>query len=536
MNSTVHMMQEDIEAQETSFRGWIGIFDEETRISIWKNYQSFKRQIIAEGDAVVLYASSAILRLIEQIILNYNDIPEPPKKSAADEMIWFEAWLINNATFDLEVAENTKHEIDNLLGVLVVNQATQYESIGRKDFIYQTLLAHAFFKFLSDDLKHSPFLQEFLSRKQVATYGEYLRHILGVYAGPFEKRGNSFGFQIGEDEDSAKAIHFFDSIAYDLTESPFSQLSNSQTDPDYKIIRSKPLIKEENGQYYPLHYNFFVDKLYQGLVFDFYTNTSIQSLHKNFGQFLGYLGQEFAEQYLFNEYLPLCFFPKKYVLSVPGTQIIGIEYSDFYVREGNVLYLFEFKNSMVSAPIKHSKNFATIKAEIIKKLVYNPDNKKDKGIGQLINVIHKIEQGGFSFDDLSGKRVGRLQIYPVVVYTDDFFSLDGIQMILSEEFKNLLAVNPVKRHRVNDVTLIHLKDIIDIQFMVQKGIVSFKGIMETYFVKKKAIAKKRPRSNQEVLNKYIDFRSMMHNTIRPFADEEALRNRLMSALGLNQSA
>lgn len=528
MNSKVHRWHTNLDEQEDVFQKWIDVFDDETRISLRQNYFAFKNKIHSEGNAVTLFASGALLRLIEQIILNFNTLQEKQIKDVDDEMALLEAWLVNNATFDLEVAEGTKPLIDNLLGVLLVNQASQYEFVKRKDFAYQTLLAYTFFEFLANDLDLNVYLKQFLSCKQVQTYSEYLSHLIGVYGDGL--KGDSFGFGIAPD--SIEALFFFDSIAYDLSADPFANLQNNKPDPDYKLLRTRPLIKQEDSTYYPVHLNFFVDKIYQGLLFDFYQHSSIRDKYKDFGKFLGFLGQEFAETQLFDQYLISCFLPKKYLVAVSGNEYSKIEYSDYYVRESNALYLFEFKNSIINAQIKQSKNFDKIKTEILKKLVYSPENNKKKGVGQLLNVIHKVAEGGFVFDDLVGKRVGRLHIFPIIIHTDDFFALDGVQNIISEEFSILLKQKPIKRHQVNDITLMHLQDIIDIQFLVQSGKTTFKDIIQTYFINKKTLAKKKPQTPQELLDKYSGFRPLVQNIVKSYGDHEALLSRLTKALGL----
>lgn len=530
LNAKVHLQPDNLNAQEKIFWEWIGIFPEAVRNAIGRNYLTFKNSILKDGHAVVLFSSNALLRLIDYIIRHFNDLPEKPSKDVDDEMTLLEAWLVNNAVFDLEIAEGTKPEVGNLLGVMLVNQAAQYEFIARKDFVYQTLLAGAFFTFLSGNPTLSAYLQEFLNKKKVSDYKEYLRHLISIYADGY--RVESFGFRVLGDE--ADVAAFFESLAYDLTNESFADLLK-QPDPDFKLLRERPLIKDEEQGYYPVHHNFFIDKIYQGLLFDFHRNTAIQKRY-SFGDFLQYLGQEFAESHLFYQHVADCFTPKKYLTAVEGNKYNGIEYSDYYVREGNNLFLFEFKNSMVNAQVKHSKDFARIKAEIIKKLVRS-DRNQAKGASQLLNVIHKVAIGGFDFDDFNAKRIGRLHIYPILVYTDDFFSLDGVQRIVSEEFDQLLTDRPVKRHQVNDITLIHLQDIINIQFSVQAGRTTFKAIIQEYFAKRKAIRNKRPRTSQELLDKQLggSFHSLVQHLVRPYADPEQLLRRMSATLGLDSN-
>lgn len=528
MNAKVHFRPDDLSSQEQIFWEWIGIFPEGN--SIGHHYLTFRDKILQEGNAVTLFAPNALLRLIEYVTRHFNDLPEKPLKDVDDEMALLEAWLVNNATFDLEVAEGIKPELGNLSSVILVNEAAQYEFSKRKDFIYQTFLGQALFEFLSNDARLQPYLQEFLNHKHVSTYNEYLLHLVGVYMDAFDE--NSFGFQVAEDNIEAAA--FFDTIALDLASDPFKNMTD-QPDPDFKLLRTKPFIKTEDGGYYPLHLNFIVDKMYQGVSFDFYQNTSVNQRFKSFGTLLQFLGQEFAESHLFYKHIAGCFLPKKYVVTVQGDQYSKVEYSDFYVREGNTFFLFEFKNNIMNAQIKQSKSSAKIGAEINKKLVFNPDNKKDKGVGQLFKVIQKIATGGFDFDNLSDKKLGRLQIYPIIVHTDDFFALDSIQDLVNTEFKVLLQKNPIVRHQVHEVTLMHLQDIVDIQSTVQSGQSTFKSIMKEYFIKRKIMTKKKPRSHQELLDKYVGFRPLVQHIIKPYADHQGLLGRMSAALGLESN-
>lgn len=531
LNAKIHLQANDLRGQEIIFWKWINIFSDDVRNPITRNYLKFKNSMLQDGHAVTLFTSNALLRLIEFIIRHFNDLPEKQSQNLDDEMTILEAWLVNNATFDLEIAEGTKPEISSLLGVMLVNQAIQYEFLERKDFAYQTLLAGAFFTFLSDSSNFSTYLQEFLHKKKVADYKEYLRHLIGVYVDGYQ--ADSFGFRIPDND--LDTIAFFESLAYDLTQEPFYNLT-TQPDPDFKLLRERPLIKDEQRGYYPVHHNFFIDKIYQGLLFDFYRNTSVKEVY-NFGNFLQYLGQEFAESYLFYEFVAGCFTPKKYLTAVEGNMYNNIEYSDYYVREGSTLYLFEFKNSMVNAQVKHSKDFSKIKAEILKKLVRS-DRNQAKGAGQLLNVIHKVATGGFIFDDLKTKKAGRLHIYPILVFTDDFFSLDGVQKIVSEEFKQMLLDRPVKRHKINDITLIHLRDILNIHFSVQSGKTTFKTVIQEYFSRRKSLINIRPKNSKDLLDKELgySFHVLTQHLVKPYADPEQFLKRMSSALGLEPNS
>jgi len=536
LNAQVHLKQRNLAAQEKIFYKWIRVFDEFPDLN--ERYTSFKHQVHASNGQVVLFTAHQLLQLTEQILLNFNDLPPKDSHDVADEWVQFKLWLLINSAGDEAVQEALGQQDGDIADMMLVNEADHYEFTGRKDFAYQTMLAHAFFEYLSENNDLQPYLLEFTTKKHAADYAEYLRHLVGTYAGIFT--AESFGFSVKEGSEAD--IAFFDSFAYDLSMDQLKDLSATYSpDPDFKLIRTKPLIKEGPRQYYPLFHNFYVDKIYQGLLFDFYQLTSIQDKFKRFDNFLQHLGQEFAETNLFYRFLEGCFRPKSQFVAVPGNRYSDSEYSDYYIRDGNRLFLFEFKNSIIAAGVKHSADATQIKEAVFKKLVASTNDGKQqkKGINQLLSVLKTVANGGFNFDPISPELAKSLQIYPIIVHTDDFFSLSSVQFIVNEEFRKKFNDDPISAPYVHDVTLMHLKDILSIQFLARSGHLTIKEVMHQYKARYRIINQFVPQTPEQyqrhVFKKYEDFRSTVQDLIPEYADQEALMTRLTKALGLASS-
>ncbi len=107
------------------------------------------------------------------------------------------------------------------------------------------------------------------------------------------------------------------------------------------------------------------------------------------------------------------------------------ELCDVYLRESNKICLIEFKDILLNAVVKNSADKDKLFAEFDKKFVANQTNKP-KGITQLINAIKDIDANFVSFD--SSVPENGLEIYPVIVYTDSSFGVEGVNKKFKEKF------------------------------------------------------------------------------------------------------
>src|SRR5690606_5535607 len=106
------------------------------------------------------------------------------------------------------------------------------------------------------------------------------------------------------------------------------------------------------------------------------------------------------EKYLFYEIARGCFSieAKKLLSGEELHEILGGGEPDFYVRKGKNIFLFEFKDIMLNAKIKHCENLDQIKEALFQNFVLTTveiesgkrkEKPSPKGITQLLNVIEK---------------------------------------------------------------------------------------------------------------------------------------------------
>lgn len=123
----------------------------------------------------------------------------------------------------------------------------------------------------------------------------------------------------------------------------------------FNLIRKYPVLKTNGNTYSILNMNFFVDKMFQGFLFDLASVNNSNGL-KNYPQLKSNIGEKFTEHHLFYSAIKGCF-GKQFEVMLPGEKIkesIKQGEPDFYARKGNRVFIFEFKDITIKAEVKSS--------------------------------------------------------------------------------------------------------------------------------------------------------------------------------------
>lgn len=205
---------------------------------------------------------------------------------------------------------------------------------------------------------------------------------------------------------------------------------------NYAGIKDKPLMKFDQESYIVLNWNFFSSKLYEGLMFDFYTHSGIKDVSpfKTFANFKQFVGEEITEGFLFRKLVREAFKKPYSVLLFDDRVQNG--FPDGYYREGNNVILFEIKDAFFP-----SRAIDTIAYTQIRDAIDEKYNQNHKGTGQLVSQLSRMSVSSFEVKP-GYKYAKNLTVYPVMVYTDYFFSMPGINNYLQLEFeKRVKAAN-----------------------------------------------------------------------------------------------
>src|SRR5690606_16476146 len=147
------------------------------------------------------------------------------------------------------------------------------------------------------------------------------------------------------------------------------EIKNFERTSDFTGLRSKPIYYHGNNLYSIISLKFFVDKMFQSFLFDLASILEQKPDNKinGYPQLKQLVGQDYTEKYLFYEIMRGCFSKscKKLISGEELKNYLVDGEPDFYIRNGKNIFLFEFKDIMLSAKIKHCGNLELIKYELL---------------------------------------------------------------------------------------------------------------------------------------------------------------------------
>lgn len=248
---------------------------------------------------------------------------------------------------------------------------------------------------------------------------------------------------------------------------------------DYIDIRSNPFVTnldKDKNRVTVVDSLLTAEMFYNGLYFKLKKINDNLSVDKV--DLLRIKTQEFSEKLLFKETIR-SIFGKKYIQfsceQIDNSMDGGI---DYYVRNGNKVFLFESKDIFLSSKSKVSLDYEKVIEEIKTKLYYDSSKNKNKAILQLSNFIEKIINFQLPFD--KNYKVNSLKIYPVIVVHTRVFNVTGLNIILQDLFKKA-SKKRLKNFKgtINELILIDIDTLIfNREFFESKKINFEKTLME----------------------------------------------------------
>lgn len=129
-------------------------------------------------------------------------------------------------------------------------------------------------------------------------------------------------------------------------------------------------MKYDEDKFLFLNLNFFIDKIYQGIQFDFALAlrkakaTYKGKIIKDFPGFKQIYGEIYSEHGLFYQVLEYVLKTQKKYLKVSGKELqktLRQGEPDYYIRDKSKVYLFEYKDVLFAAGPKHSYDYEAVK-------------------------------------------------------------------------------------------------------------------------------------------------------------------------------
>lgn len=402
--------------------------------------------------------NASCLMLIEYLLENNNQKEQELSREQESFLFKSYLWCTEIAIKkEKEVFEcNVNKNVDELVRKILPAKLNFSEIDLFKDYRIQVFKIIYFFKFCETDSDYKYHLNLFLKEYNIDSWDKYLLHLLTFYLTQSENEKHTPKFYI--DKKNTQMIHFINSLCID-------ESNTYQRTEDFKGLRNKPILKY-GGNYIFLFFNFFVDKIYQGFLFDFVRVLKLNNCAiSDFAKLKTDMGQKFSEQIAFYNLIDLCFSNYSNIRFKGETikKIVKEGEPDYYMRLGNNVFLFEFKDSTLNEKVKHSGDFNKIRKAVLEKFDETSENQK-KGVKQIINSIINFQKSMFNHSELDLYDSKETVIYPIIVHTDSSFETEGISYILKNRFKELIIEHKIGNQLlIKDLVLINIDTLIAIQ-------------------------------------------------------------------------
>lgn len=349
---------------------------------------------------------------------------------------------------------------DNLTNVSLQIDVPVVEFKFHKDFETQMYKAIKFFEFCENDGVYSKYLPFFCGDHKVNNWKEYVLRLFSMMRASFKSPYVSIDDNYPEDG------LFFDQYVVDLND------CHSLYDDNNAItyFRNHFLLKLSNKAYMLLNPNLLIDKFYQGLKFDFFNTLKNHSLTNdkgkvisNFADFSADFGSRFSEPILLYTLMKDVFVDRVDAIYT-GEQLKAkgvMAEPDLYIRIGESLFLFEYKDVTLADEVKLSGNADKMREAICNRICKYEAGKAKKGAGQLHYAMENIFLHG-SFDAIDPDVKHVKSVFPIIMTTDRSFSALGVNLVVIEEYNKIL-----KAHPINVPVFISVPIIMDIDTIIK---------------------------------------------------------------------
>ena len=247
-----------------------------------------------------------------------------------------------------------------------------------------------------------------------------------------------------------------------------------------------------NGAYYVLHWNYFLSQIFIGTFMalkERLENVGFQNIKKASGLIV--------EKSLFKKVMTTSF-SRYWQYALFDDERKGKP--DALFKMGNNLFIIELKDSLMSETVMESFDYKSIENHIIRTFIQS--EKKGKAIKQLSSYINRYYNNEFEKEGFPYNK--RLNIYPIIIYTDYKYRINGLNHFLSikcGELINQKDINNSTKQRIRPLTVIGLDCMFNLQLKFQCKKIKLADAIDNYHKYIKTTAKKNENKGVELFSK-----------------------------------
>lgn len=341
-------------------------------------------------------------------------------------------------------------------------------------FVGQVLKAIFLFEFLSTQDSSQTLLEKFYARFRVTDYKNFLQKILPIaFFIISAKNEGSITLEVKNDKNYESNIDFLDNLVV-------SKINYVDNDIDYLTLRANPLYKLSDTNYRVISPLFAIEKIFNGLYFllkeinDAFDKTSQIKLRQ-------LITFEFSEKYLLYKIIERTYKKKYFKLS--GEQMKTPGAPDYYIRNGNKIFLFESKDILIRSDIKESYDFEQYEKVLKEKLYFATSGKKEspKAVRQLTNFAKSLLNGNFNED--KNYKPNSIRIYPIILLHNrqlDILGLNNLINIWFELEKDEIEKTGLSTKNLRKPTVIHIDTLLVMHEQLASGKYKLDELLDEY--------------------------------------------------------
>lgn len=431
-NFNYYQKPDDIESQLQLLHNLIIRQSIKTKSEILNRFKSFF--IKKRGEEVSLFSPHISLELLHYALINFVPDNSNIDSTPEEELNLLKAYYLtsDNIINQFKINDEAENKLDYFRKNIWPYMIRQIEVNHSRNYFYDSIKTKAFFDFLKSS-SYSEMCYKYLNKRGFKSPWDLIFQYMNTVKSSLENKT----FLI---KSNTENNHFYEQLAIDINQYKSEAEIKRR---NYNGFKKHPLIKKKENEYYVIDWNIFTKNIYNGILFDFFKREVENSnTFKNFNEFKSFIGIELTEKYIFQKIIKSVFNEKHNIVLFDDKGRNKLP--DSYIRIGNKIFIIELKD--VFFP---SKAIESIDYETIKNVIDEKFNSNKKGIGQIIKHLEFLKTNEFDEDNVSKQKIKKrnITIYPILIFTDDFFELPGIQNYLNEEFE--IKTNHLSEHFKN---------------------------------------------------------------------------------------
>lgn len=407
------------------------------------------------GAVNTIFNEKVNINLISIVIEHFSDLKFSSLEKGSIEDFLFAYLKLNETSYgngETDFSSIDKRYFDEFSNILFISKL--YDVERPKSVTYQLLKIKSLFHFFHTN--HREITDEFYNQNSILDPDIWFSEIL-IFLSNQNLSKISF---INVTNSNLK--NYFNKILINDHLDKKTSLETIKRNPIFKI----------NDNYLILDWNFFFIGFYYKVNFDLLTIYNKRIKKISFPDYKSIMSKKISEEILFRYIIRKTAPPlKNHISLVFDHDKQG--FPDCYLRIGNKVFVIEFKDYDIEDKVLESYDFSLIKNKLDDKFV-------SKGVNQLSKFINTFSSSENIYDLRISAIKQKLEFIPIIVVSEDFFSLPSFENYLSKRFAEICTSTDKK---VNGLVVLSVNEILN--FLMCKIDVNIFKLIHEYSKNKK---------------------------------------------------